>query len=45
MSKVSYKILDKKFKNENSKQAYLDACKWIAQNIVSKKEKYGITFL
>ena len=38
MSKVSYKILDKKFKNENSKQAYLDACKWIAQNIVSKKE-------
>jgi hypothetical protein len=31
-------VLRKEFTNEVSKQAYLDACKWLAKNVYSKVE-------
>jgi hypothetical protein len=31
-------ILQKNFSNQISKQAYLDACKWLAKNVYSKVE-------
>lgn len=37
MATISFKVFDKSFKNVISKEAYLSACKWIAQNIISKK--------
>ena len=31
-------VFQKKFENEKSKKAYLDACKWLAQNIYGNVE-------
>ena len=38
MATVSYKVFKKEFKNAESKQAYLLACKWIAQKIIKNEE-------
>lgn len=38
MATISYKIFEKKFKNEVSKKAYLEACKWISQKIIKNSE-------
>lgn len=32
------KVLSKQFQHEISKQAYLDACKWVAVNIINNKQ-------
>lgn len=34
MATISFKIFEKEFKNEISKQAYLSACKWIGEKII-----------
>ena len=36
--KITEKVLEKEFKDENSKNAYLKACKWLAKNVYSKVE-------
>jgi uncharacterized paraquat-inducible protein A len=36
--KIAIKFFEKEFTDEDSKQAYLNACKWVAQNIISKVE-------
>jgi hypothetical protein len=38
MSDLSKRILTKKFVDKNSKSCYLDVCKWVAQNIISKDD-------
>lgn len=35
MANLCKRILKKEFKNKNSKEAYLEACKWLANNVVS----------
>lgn len=35
---LSYKILEKTFKDENSKEAYKQVLKWLAVNVVGKEE-------
>lgn len=37
MNMYCEEIISKEFRNEISKQAYLDACKWLAKNVVGKK--------
>ena len=34
--KITEKVLEKDFKDENSKNAYLKACKWLAKYVLSK---------
>lgn len=41
--KLTIKFWEEKFEHENSKEAYLSACKWAATNIVNKVE-IGDTF-
>lgn len=41
--KIAIKFFEKEFKSEESKNAYLKACKWVAKNIISKVE-IGETF-
>ena len=36
--KYSVKVFEKEFSNEKSKVAYLNACKWLANNLFSKVE-------
>jgi len=38
MATISFKVFEKKFKNEVSKEAYLEACKWISQKLVKNSE-------
>ena len=38
MATLSYKVFEKEFKNEVSKKAYLECCKWIGDKILKKKE-------
>ena len=38
MYKFSELLCERKFKNKISKNAYLEACKWLAQNVYSKVE-------
>ena len=38
MATISFKIFEKKFKNEVSKKAYLECCKWIAEKIIKNKQ-------
>lgn len=38
MSNYSELLYEKKFSNEVSKKAYLNACKWLAQNVYGKVE-------
>lgn len=38
MATISYKIFEKKFKNEVSKKAYLESCKWVAEKIIKNEE-------
>lgn len=38
------KVFSKKFENKNKKEAYLKACKWLATNIISKKELSEVVF-
>lgn len=37
-------VFRKKFENENKKEAYLNACKWLASNIISKQDLGSFTF-
>lgn len=37
-------LLKKEFSDEDSKEAYLKACKWVATNIISKVEAGSDTF-
>lgn len=37
----SEKVFEKSFEDEVSKEAYLKCCKWVAKNIVSKKDELG----
>lgn len=39
----SKRVLTKRFASEdgNSKEAYLMACKWLAKNVISKKDEIG----
>lgn len=38
MINITEKFFEVEFKDESSKQAYLQACKWLATNMVSKVE-------
>lgn len=40
---ISQKFYEKEFSNDSPKQAYLDACEWIAKNILSKSSKVEVT--
>lgn len=35
---TTYKYFEKKFRGQDSKEVYLQACKWLATNVISKPE-------
>ena len=43
MTLYSEKIFEKSFSDEISKEAYLKACKWLAQNVYSKSSSEYLT--
>lgn len=44
MALYTLKFFEASFKNEESKKAYLKACQWLAENIISKVEMEDILF-
>lgn len=41
----STRLFSKRFENQDKKEAYMDACKWLATNIISKRsELCAMTF-
>lgn len=39
--KFTEQIFSKKFSDDNAKNAYLKACKWLAKNIISNEKELG----
>lgn len=39
--KYSMRVLRKRFEAERSKDAYLNACEWLAKNVLSKEDEVG----
>ena len=42
--KVSVQFHSQNFTSTSTKEAYLDACKWVAKNVVAKEVEIGETF-